>query len=444
MPLNILIVGAGVGGPISAFLLLRSNPDHQITVIERHPTLRANGQQIDLRSHGIPMMRKLGLLDAVKARAVDERGFQLIDKNGKVHATITANGTGEARQGLTSDYEIMRGDLVDLLYQESIKESDKARGKGGIRYEFGVTVTELTQDEDGNGAGVDVTFSDGKQGRYDVVIGADGQYSKTRRQIFGEEASNASFKPLGVYSAFYSIPAAPGQNEFAQVLHATGGRVLATRPSRPDITGVYLMKTAAAAATTTATDADAETERALQASLRQPIEQQKALWAKLYADAGWETDRLLGAMRGSDDFYALSLAQVRLEHYVRGRVALVGDAGYVPSPATGLGTTLSILGAYVLAGELARCGDGGGGDDVPAALRAYEEVIRPLVVECQNSIPPGYPGAQIPQSNLGISVLRWAAAIITKLKVDKLAARILPGTGSSWTPPEYPELKLDA
>ncbi|KAK7752620.1 hypothetical protein SLS62_005389 [Diatrype stigma] len=434
MPLNILIVGAGVGGPISAFLLLRSNPDHQITVIERHPTLRANGQQIDLRSHGIPMMRRLGLLDAVKAHAVDERGFQLVDENGKVQATMTANGTGEGRQAFTSDYEIMRGDLVNILYEESLKESGKAKGKGGIKYEFGVTVTELTQDDDG-GAGVDVTFSNGKQGRYDVVIGADGQYSKTRRQIFGQEVSDACFKPLGVYSTFFSVPAAEGRPEFAQVLHAPGGRMLATRPSRPDITGVYLMK---------AMGADAEEEEALRASLRQPVEQQKALWAKLYAGAGWQTDGLLREMQASDDFYAFSMAQVRLEHYARGRVALLGDAGYVPSPATGMGTTLSILGAYVLAGELARCdGGGGGGGDVPAALRAYEEAIRPLVRECHDSLPPGYPGTQIPQSALGVSVLRWAAAFIAKFRVDKLITRLVPGNGS-WTPPEYPELKLDA
>lgn len=260
MPLNILIIGAGVGGPASALLLLKSNPDHQITVIERYPELRANGQQIDFRAQGIPMMRKLGLLDAVKAKTVGERGFEMYDRNGKRYASVEANTSGKGRQGFTSEYEIMRGDIVNLLYEESMKESEKARGKGGITYEFGKTMTGLTQDE----AGVDVTFSDGNKGRYDLVIGADGQQSRTRQQMFGKEASDASFKFIGVYAAFYSIPPKPYDADFAKSMHIPGGRLIMTRPSKPDLTGVYLLSLPGPGT---------QSEK-LEASLREPVEKQ--------------------------------------------------------------------------------------------------------------------------------------------------------------------------
>ncbi|RYP40696.1 hypothetical protein DL767_001554 [Monosporascus sp. MG133] len=421
MPLNILIIGAGIGGPIMAFILQRSNPDHHITVIERSPALRASGAQIDIRAQGIPLLRKLGLLDAVKARAVSEAGVELVDKNDKRQAVFGMNNSGVGPQSFTSEYEIMRGDLVEVLYQASLEQNTKARGKGGVKYEFGRMVTEMTQDE----TGVDVTFADGEKARYDLVIGADGQSSRTRKQVFGKDTSDAAFKSLGVSCAFYSIPRDPtDKSDLSKTYHAPEGRMILTRPSKPTITGVYLMTMK-------------ETDE-LKASLKQPVEKQKEVWAKLFADAGWQTDRLLDGMMRCDDFYASTLGQVKLEHISKGRVALLGDAGYVPSPITGMGTTSAIVGAYMLAGELARHKD-----DVHAALKAYDEVMRPFVAEAQKLIP-GVPDLMLPKTQFGISIMHLVAGVVSWTKFDKFISRFLPESKGGWTPPEYPELKLDS
>ena len=418
MPLNILIIGAGVGGPITAWVMLRANPDHQITIIERSTSLRATGQQIDLRAQGIPLIRKMGLLDAIRKICVPERGIEFIGRDGKIKARIEMNDTGTGNQSLTSEFEIMRGDMVELLYDLSIKESEKARGKGSIKYEFGKTAETITQNE----KGVDITFSDGAKGQYDLVIGADGQGSRTRDQIFGKEVSAAGFKSFGYCSAFYSIP--PKDDGLYARIHHTPGRLTLTRPSKPDLTGVYLMSVL--------------NQDELQAAMKQPVEKQKEVWAKLYKDWGWQEDRMIEGMKNTPDFYSYTVGQMKLKNYVKGRVALLGDAAYVPSPASGMGTTCAIVGAYVLAGELTRHGD-----DVPGALRRYEELMRPLVVEAQKLFP-GFPGVAIPKTSLGITLLHLVLAFVTTFKIDKLLNHILPENNGGWVIPDYPELKFDS
>lgn len=469
MPLNILIIGAGICGPTAALMLLRSDPDHRITVVERAPSLRAEGQQIDLRAQGIPLMRRLGLLDAVRAKCVPERGVDMLDRrSGRRAALLAANDSGQGPQSFTSEYEFMRGDIVEILYRASLEESEKARArgrKGHIRYVFGTSVVEIAQDGgDGaaDAAGVEVTFDGGDRGRYDLVVGADGQQSRTRQQIFGKEASDASVHYLGVHSAFYSIPAGrEDEAGYARAWHAPGGRVIITRPSRPGVlTGSYLM---VRSSTGHGQNKGQEDEVAVLTRRQRPAAEQKEAWAKLFRDtAAGETasaphlmDRVLRGLDEADDFYAFSLAQVKLEHIVRGRVALAGDAGYVASPATGMGTTLCLVGSYVLAGELTahrrplrrEGGEGGEGEggyeyDVPAALRAYEETLRPFVVEIQK-LPPGFPGLMLPRSELGIALLHWIAWFLTTFRIDKLLARLMPENKGSWAMPEYPGLKLD-
>src|ERR1700733_5018256 len=124
MPFNILVVGAGICGPAFAALLQGSDHRHNITVVERSPSLRVAGQQIDLKAQGIPIMRKMSLLDIVKSHGVVEAGMELVDSNGKSLAYFGANDSekGDLAMALTSDYEIMRGDLVKILYEAGLNQ----------------------------------------------------------------------------------------------------------------------------------------------------------------------------------------------------------------------------------------------------------------------------------------------------------------------------------
>lgn len=425
MPLNILIVGAGVAGPALAVFLQSSNPSHKITIIERFPNLRVAGQQIDLKAQGIPILKKMGLLEKVKALCVAEKGADIVDTNGKLVAHFGVNKADEnSRAALTSEYEIMRGDLVNVLYEKSLEQRNKmdraGAEKGSLTYEFGKTLTGLSQSNDA----VDATFSDGQTKRYDLVVGADGQGSRTRRLAFGQQVSDEAFKSNGVHTAYYSIPRVAGEGEMAQIYFAPGSRFIMTRNSDRPMTQVYLfiMK-------------DFSKLRELH---KQPIDKQKEGWFDAYKGAGWQSDRLLAGLKGCDDWYAHESAQIKMKSWYTGRVVLLGDAGYGPSPFTGMGTTASFIGAYVLAGELAR-----NGKDIGAALKAYNEVARPPIDDCQRM--PSQIGKFFPSSKIGLWILNKGAWVMSNIMMSEKVQQWFPAGKEEprWKLPEYPELNLD-
>jgi 2-polyprenyl-6-methoxyphenol hydroxylase-like FAD-dependent oxidoreductase len=165
-PLKVLICGGGCGGPALAYWLTRSG--HQVTVVERFPALRATGAQIDLRAQGIEVVKRMGLLNAIRSKVVDEEGISFVDSQNRTKATIMANKSGKGAQSFTSEYEIMRGDLVRILYDAT---------KDNVDYIFGITVERFEQYDDR----VEVHFSDGQTGTYDLLVGADGQGSRIRK-----------------------------------------------------------------------------------------------------------------------------------------------------------------------------------------------------------------------------------------------------------------------
>lgn len=368
----------------------------------------------------------MGLLDTVKARGVAETGMDVVDGNGKSVAHFGVNNatTGE-RVALTNEYEIMRGDLVSVFYEESLKQRasyEKEGGKeGGLRYEFGKTITELTKGDDG----VDVTFSDGQKSRFDLVVGADGQHSRTRRLAFGQEGGDQVFKPLGVHTAYYTIPRVEGEGGLAKIYMATGSRAVMTRNGDRPMTQVYFFVTK-------------ESDR-LKKTHKEPIEKQKEVWADIFKDAGWQSDRFVSGLNVCNDFYAHEVAQVKIKKLYSGRVVLLGDAGYCPTPFTGMGTTASLIGAYVLAGELAKHGN-----DVGMGLKAYEDTMWRPIEECQRLSM----GSQIsfPSSQLGVWLARTAFRAVSSLRIDrimKVVRAFLPeGKHDEWKIPEYPELNL--
>ncbi|KAK2023929.1 FAD/NAD(P)-binding domain-containing protein [Colletotrichum zoysiae] len=423
MSLKILVSGAGVAGPAFSALLLGANLSASITVAERSQALRKGGQQIDIRGQGIPVMQKMGLLEAARARAVAEDGIAFIDaRSGRQWAMFGKNDSGKGRQAFSSEYEIMRGDLVDLLYCASLERGREARnrGNGGLRYVFGTYVVGIRQFEDG----VEVTFSDGTTERFDLVVGADGQSSMTRRLAFGHEESNAAFKSLGVNQAYFAIPREQTDNGTAQACLTTKRRFMATRGGQRPTAQGYLSVFSDSAE--------------WKGSTRRSVSEQKELWAQTFKGAGWQEERLVREMFNAEDFYAHRIGQVTMKNWSRGRVVLLGDAGYCPSPITGMGTACGLVGAYVLAGEIARHGHGSG---LHAALKSYGQVLRPFIAAAQK-LPPGGPGLMYKQTQFGVGVMNRILGTLSALRVDRMMNRLFSEDKGGWELPTYPELKL--
>lgn len=350
----------------------------------------------------------MGLLDAVRSELVHEPGVAFVDARGRRWGTVMANTSGKGRQTMTSEYEIMRGDLVRILHEAT---------KDDARFVFGTTVESFEQDEDH----VLAHFSDGTSDEFDVLIGADGQGSHIRRDILPADAPDP-YWPVGIHMAYWFIPRDATDSDIRETYNAPGRRMIMRRSHNATETQVYF----------------ALWEQSEQASAihRQPVERQKQFWTDRFRDAGWQTDRFLAGMQTADFFYSQEVAQVRTDTWSRGRVALVGDAGYCPSPYSGMGTSAGLVGAYVLAGEICRSPR-----DVPAAFANYHTTLQPFVDKIQAEVNPKILRIGFPRGRAGIRALRTFGAVGSFLRLPELAARFAKeDRGGDWPLPDYPEL----
>ncbi|AZQ69988.1 MULTISPECIES: FAD-dependent monooxygenase [Streptomyces] len=360
---DILISGAGIGGTALAYWLRAAG--FAVTVVERAPEPRPGGQTVDLRGAGRTVVSRMGLMDRARALAVDQRGFAYVNGAGRITARMPADSFGG--EGIISEIEILRGDLARLLYDATLPDTE---------YLFDDTVTRLDEDDDG----VTVTFEKAAPRRFGLVFGADGLHSAVRALAFGPEPD--CVRPLNAYTAWFTAAEDLRLDGWMLMYNEPGGLVASARPGR--LPGEI--------------KAGLGFRSAPLAYDRRDISAQQDLVARRFAGAGWEVPRLLRAMRAAPDFFLDSMAQVRLDSWSRGRAALVGDAGYCATPLTGLGTSLALVGAYVLAGELASAGG-----DHRIAFRKYDEVMRPYVDQAQQ-LPPGGASGYAPSSALAIGL----------------------------------------
>ncbi|KAJ5915633.1 FAD/NAD(P)-binding domain-containing protein [Penicillium verhagenii] len=404
MTLKILICGGGCAGPALAFWLARAG--HRVVVVERFPALRATGAQIDLRGQGIEVAKRMGLIETIRSKLVDEDGLAFVDSKGTVHATLMANKSGKGAQSLTSEYEIMRGDLVRIFYDAT---------KDNVKYIFGQTVEQFEQDEEQ----VVAHFSDGSSDTFDILVGADGQGSRIRKAVIPPDSD--PYLRLGVHMAYWFIPRAEGDNNIRKSYICSGGRMIQRRTHNPTETQVYF----------TLRDSTPEISSIHRAS----VEQQKEFWTQRYRDAGWQIDRFLKGMETTQNWYCQEVVQIRTSTWSKGRVVLLGDAAHCPSPFSGMGTSASLVGAYVLAGEIIR-----NSDDLPQAFANYDKVMRPFVDEIQK-MNPRLIGYALPESEWACSVLLFIAWLACLLHIPQLIARFSNANKGGWVVPDYLELQ---
>lgn len=380
---DVLISGASIAGPALAYWLAERG--YTPTVVERAPAPRPGGQAVDLRGAGRTVVDRMGLMNRVRQVTLDQRGLALVDTRGRITATLPEEAFGG--EGIVSEIEILRGDLAQVFYEASLPTTE---------YLFDDTITGIRQDADG----VAVTFERAAPRRFAFVIGADGLHSTVRRLAFGPETD--FLQPLHCYTAWFTSPSDGADLDGWFMMHnAPGGRVVSERPGR----------------------LPGENKAGL--SFRsQPFEYdrrdvaaQKRIMAARFVDVGWRTPALLAAMHDASDFFFDSMAQVRMESWARGRVALLGDAACCPSPLAGLGTSFALVGAYVLAGELAAArGDHG------RAFARYEEIMRPYVAGGQQ-LPPGGVAGYAPNSAFAIRSRTLSMRMMTRWPMRPLIAK---------------------
>lgn len=367
---RILVTGASIAGPAVAYWLARQGME--VVVVERAPEFRDGGQTIDVRGAGRTVVQRMGLEDAIRANDTGEDGIAFVDENNETKAEIGVDAYGG--EGPIAELEILRGEFGRLLIEHS---------KDKVTYRFGDSIKTIQDD----GHQVNVHFAQGGTEAFDLVIAAEGIGSHSRNLVFGDEVKRRN---LDLYTAYFTIPRQSSDGNLMRWFNAPGGLCVCLRPD------------------------NLGTTRALMSFQEPPsgyeklsLEQQKAMLKEKFSNVGWEVPRVLSALDDTPDLYLESIGQVKMDHWSKGRIVLVGDAAYCASPISGMGTSLALCGAYVLAGEL------GSHANHADAFAAYEKIMRPFVDQAQ-SVPKFAPRLASPHSRIGISigyaVLRMASA----------------------------------
>jgi 2-polyprenyl-6-methoxyphenol hydroxylase-like FAD-dependent oxidoreductase len=338
--IRVLVAGASIAGPALAHWLHRRGAE--VTVVERAPGLRPGGQAVDARGVTKEVIRRMGLDAAVRAARTETIGAHTVDVDGNVLETYRAEDDGG--DGFIAEIEILRGDLSQVLYDDT---------KDGVEYRFGDRIAELTPDPDG----VDVTFAGGARQRFDLVIGADGPHSALRSTVFGPH--ERFVRHLGSVLAFFSVPNEFGLDRwFLEYQEPGTGRSAGLRPIQDATRAMALFSFPSP-------DHDID---------HRDVAAQKRLLRDRMEGMGWLAPTILQHLDDTPDFYLDQVAQVVMDRWSSGRVGLFGDAAFCASPLSGQGTGLALVGAYLLAGELAAAGW-----DADAGYAAFEARMRPFV-----------------------------------------------------------------
>ncbi|MBB6126189.1 FAD-dependent monooxygenase [Mucilaginibacter lappiensis] len=314
---NILISGASIASPALAYWL--NQYGFNVTVVEKAPELRKGGYRIDLRGVATDVAQRMGILNQVKELNTAMRGSSMINADGKRYADLNDPNIFGMRQD--GDVEIMRGELSGILYAET---------KDQTEYIFDNSVTTLTQTNEC----VTVTFKNGEQREFDLVVAADGLRSNVRGLAFDQE--KISVNHLGYFVSVFTIPNYFNLDHWELNYPAVDKIVNIYSTGKNREAKVLLMF----AAITIEYD-------------HRDVAQQKQIVIDHFKDEGPAISKILDAIHDTTDFYFDAISQVKAENLSNGRVVLLGDAGYCPSPASGQGSSLAFVGAYILAGELA-------------------------------------------------------------------------------------------
>jgi 2-polyprenyl-6-methoxyphenol hydroxylase-like FAD-dependent oxidoreductase len=343
---TVLISGASIGGLTMVHWM--NQYGYEVTVVELGAEPRRGGTPIDVRGDALDCAKRIGVLEEIKRAKLPTKGLKFMNAQNVVQGTMLVEEIGAIS---SDDTEIRRDDLVDILY---------AKVRDNATYKFDNRITHLDQDENQ----VNVVFKDGTTGSYDFVIGADGIHSGVRKLVFGEEDQYAHF--LNFYFSVFPVDGGLGEQNYAHMYNT------------PDTMSTIYFYNPEAADTIMVFKSDHKVK-----FHRHDMEQQKQIVINAFQGIGWKVPQLLEELKLADNFYLDQGCQIKMPSWTKGRVALIGDAGYAPAFPTGMGSTLAMHGATVLADAMAV------NDSYERAFAVYNESFRPVVEKLQATVYDG-------------------------------------------------------
>ena len=376
---NILISGAGIAGVSLAFWLKKFgfNP----TIVELSPKLREGGYAIDFMGAGYDVAEKMGLIPALEKVDMDISKLVFVDENNREKGSMNYRKIKKLMNNRALTF--LRSDLAKVIYSSLDKD---------VEIIFGDTITKIDQDDEK----VDVIFRSGLTRSFDLVVGADGLHSNVRNLIFGSEQQFEKY--YGYYTSSFTIENFSYEGRAFSMFNVPFKQVAIYSYSENRIATFFMF-----------------TSPEKLSYEHNDVEKQKQILKNEFMNIGWKCAEVLSKIDSTSDFYFDSISQIKMENWSKGRITLVGDACDCPSLLSGKGSTLAMVGAYILAGEL-KLANG----DYKTAFDQYENILKPFMEKKQKAAQ-SFAKSFIPKSNFGI----WLRNIAFKLMSLPFIAKLL-------------------
>lgn len=339
--LKVLVSGASFSGLATAFWMNRLG--YTVTVVEIGKGLKTGGSPVDIKEGTVDIVKRMGLLDRIQASSLKAKAIDFLDVEGVKIARMPPQA-GDAQEP-NPEYEIERDTLLHMMFEEV---------KGDVEFIFDDSIARVDESADE----IAVTFKSGTQRSFSLLFGCDGNHSSVRRMCFGEESAYSYF--LQNYFSITIVDKLLTEEDTAQMYNVPGKVVMLNAyNNKTDIIFCFY------------------SEKEIPYSYRDQ-EEQRDIILQQFSGEGWRTQELLEEWSLSRDFYFDKMCQIRMPSWTKGRVALVGDAGYCASPAAGMGGSLAIVGATALADAFQKHPG-----NFEAAFQEYNDSLRPFVEDVQ-------------------------------------------------------------
>lgn len=376
---NVLISGAGIAGVTLAFWLKKFgfNP----TIIEISPTLREGGYAIDFMGAGFDVAEKMGIIPALEKADLNISEIAFVDKDNNQHGSMNYQKIKQALNNRA--FTLLRSDLAKVIYDSLDKET---------KIIFGDTITEIQQDAEK----VQVVLKSGVTRSFDLLVGADGLHSNARNLVFGNESQFEKY--YGYYTSSFTTDDFINEGRAFSMFNVPNKQVAVYTIGKEKTATFFIFRS----------------PEKLNYGYHD-IKKQKQILKDEFMNVGWKCDELLSNIEKTSDFYFDSISQIKMENWSNGRISLVGDACYCPSLLSGKGSTLAMVGAYILAGEL-KLANG----NYKPAFAQYENIFKPFIDKKQKSAQ-SFAKSFVPKSNFGI----WLRNQVFKLMSFPLLTNML-------------------
>jgi 2-polyprenyl-6-methoxyphenol hydroxylase-like FAD-dependent oxidoreductase len=338
---KVLISGASFAGLSTAYWINKLG--YQVTVVEIANELRKGGTPVNIRGNTVNIVKSMGIFEQIKLNRLGIEMYEFKNADDVTEGTLILRKEGEEQPD--DEYEIERNTLLNMFFDTV---------KNNVEFIFNNSITALNEKKDT----IEVAFKDGTQREFDLVFGCDGLHSTVRKLWFGNETEYTYF--LGQYFSIAIVNKLLISQNRTQMYSVPGKTIMLNAyNNKTDIVLCF------------------GSEKEIPYDYRD-VEQQRKIIIEQFEGQGWRTAQLLEEIKNNETFYFDKLCQIKMPSWTKGRVALVGDAGYCPSPAAGMGGSLAIDGAFALADAIQKHNG-----NFELAFQDYNNDFRPFIEEVQ-------------------------------------------------------------